>query len=73
MSRRTTAQRTAIKRAKMTQAETYTANPFADYDTISTPEGTVWGDERWPRWQLETHGASSRLAFNRNRPNHATY
>jgi hypothetical protein len=29
------------------------ANPFDNYESISTPEGMVWNEgERWPTWTL---------------------
>ena len=39
-------------------------------DKPITPEAAVWSeDSRYMRWQLTTHYAGSRLAFNRNHPN----
>jgi hypothetical protein len=37
------------------------ANPFDNYEAISTPVGMVWReDERWPTWSLPTQVASPR-------------
>jgi hypothetical protein len=53
MSKKTTAERNAIKRAKLAEAEAYVANPFDNYESISTPEGMIWREgERFPRWGL---------------------
>jgi hypothetical protein len=67
---KTTADRNAIKRTKLAEAEAYAANPFDNYDGISTPEAAVWSeDSRYMRWTLETNQRGSRLAFSRNNPN----
>jgi predicted phosphoadenosine phosphosulfate sulfurtransferase len=53
MSTKTTAERNAIKRAKEAEAAAYAADPFANYESISTPEGTEWREnERYPRFLL---------------------
>jgi hypothetical protein len=32
------------------------ANPFANYDSISTPEGMIWVEgERFPKWALQVN------------------
>jgi hypothetical protein len=32
------------------------ANPFANYDSISTPEGMIWVEgERFPKWGLQVN------------------
>jgi hypothetical protein len=61
MSTKTTAERNAIKRAKEAVAAAYVADPFDNYEAISTPVGMVWReDERWPTWSLPTQVASPR-------------
>jgi hypothetical protein len=69
MSKRTTAERTAIKRAKLAAAAAQAAvNPFdAAYgDRPITPEAAYWDDRGYMHWQLPTNERGSRLAFSRN-------
>jgi hypothetical protein len=74
MSKRTTAERNAIKRAKLAEAAAQAAvNPFdAAYGGPSiTPEGASWDERGYMRWTLPTNGLGSRLAFSRNFANPA--
>jgi hypothetical protein len=50
----------AERRGEKLRAETYVADPFADYDAISTPEGASWDDRGYMRWRLPINSGSSR-------------
>jgi hypothetical protein len=54
--------------------EPYVPSPefTRSYSRQITLEAAVWDDRGYMRWTLETCTAGSRLAANRNRPNHST-
>jgi hypothetical protein len=62
MSKRTTAERTAIKRAKLAEAAANAINPFdtAYSGTALTPDAAYWDDRGYMHWQLPTQVASPR-------------
>jgi transposase len=56
----------AERRGEKLRAETYVADPFANYEAISTPEGASWDDRGYMRWTLPVSSGSNRPSAPRN-------